>query len=180
MNRLTSETTYVIDNITGEVLSSETKESFQHWSKPKNSLDFCIVFIEPYLKAFCGDTSSVNSKVLWELMKQATYVDEVTGGCLVAATGRVREIMAQNANISMSSFNKAITQLIKKDVIRSFGRGNYVINPNVLGKGKLKNLTDASITWNGETIEMSRTSKDPITGEKTVEKVVQEKEEAKI
>ena len=180
MERTITETTYYIDNTTGEVLSSETKESFQHWTKPKKSLDFCIVFIEPYLKTFCGDTSSVNSRVLWELMKQATYVDEITGGCLVAATGRVREIMAQNANISMSSFNKAITQLIKKDVIRPYGRGNYVINPNVLGKGKLKNLTDATITWNKGTIEMSRTTKDPITGEKITEKLVQEKDETEI
>lgn len=111
-------------------------------------------------------------------MKQAAYVDEVTGGCLVAASGKVREIMAQNAEISMSSFNKAISQLIKKDVIRSYGRGNYIINPNVLGKGKLKNLTGATITWNKGTIEMSRTTEDPITGEKTIEKVEQKKDEA--
>lgn len=50
---------YVKDN----QFLSETKESFQHWTKPKRSLDFCIVFIEPYLKTFCGDTSSVNSRV---------------------------------------------------------------------------------------------------------------------
>ena len=178
MERIITETTYCVDNITGEVLLSETKESFQHWTKPKRSLDFCIVFIEPYLKTFCGDTSSVNSRVLWELMKQASYVDEVTGGCLVAASGKVREIMAQNAEISMSSFNKAISQLTKKDVIRSYGRGNYIINPNVLGKGKLKNLTDATITWNKGIIEMSRTTEDPITGEKTIEKVEQKKDEA--
>lgn len=75
--------------------------------------------------------------LLFELCKEMSYADvkDKAGGQIVRINKSVREDIQDRLGIKKRAFYSLLAILKDNNIIRSFGNGDYQINPNIIGKG---------------------------------------------
>jgi hypothetical protein len=131
-------TTMMIDKSTGEVLHNQTLVEYETKlpSEP------------PYIKLYTTDLGNLfrlpagTTGVLMCLVSMADY------GGIIALNKYLKDSIAERMNAkpskngkpSNSIVNKAITELLNKEIITRIGSGTYQLNPNLFARGKWRDI----------------------------------------
>jgi len=148
---LKKEQTETRDALTGEV----TERSVTHTVKVEQEPSF----IKLYIKDMCklNDVPKNANKILLSLLEYVNYNNEII------LNAGLKKRIAKELNITPPSLNNGISRLVKSELICSVERGIYLLNPNMFGKGKWKDIKELQITWDysseGRKLENVKTSK---------------------
>ena len=73
--------------------------------------------------------------ILIEFLKNASYadIDSDNGGQVIYMNKMLKENIAKKCNVSLKRVEQAITEFVKKGIMRRIGVGTYQFNPNLFG-----------------------------------------------
>ena len=129
-----SEESIVADESTGEVVSHSQKRvtSAKLPDEPP--------FVKLYLDCLCKfkDMQISFNPILIEFLKNASYADADSdnGGQVIYMNKMLKENIAKKCNVSLKRVEQAITEFVKKSIMRRIGVGTYQFNPNLFGFGR--------------------------------------------
>ena len=120
-----------VNNLTGEILSSESSYS----TTAKNIEDRYYKFYQAGLMSFC-EISDGQRKIFMYL---ATHMDYETGRIFI--TKKIRNEIAEFCGFkSPDSVRNGVAVLFKKGFIRKYDYACYEVNPYFAGKGAWKDI----------------------------------------
>lgn len=128
-NVIYSETNRIIDHETGEIKQTIDIKSVRLQQEP----EFIKLYLQDINKIF--DLPKGCSPALYEILKKMNYEGHIT------LNKFIKEICAENAGLTLNSFNNCITDLLKKDIITRVGHGVYIANPHIFGKGSWSEIS---------------------------------------
>lgn len=119
----------------GDLTEKVTNKTYQLPSEPA------------YVKNYVTDLTAIlglpnGAKDLLQILLQ--HID--FNNCLIVNSRRKKEI-ADTVGISVQSFDNYMVKIVKADVARRIGRGEYEFNPNYFGKGDWKKLSQHRERW---------------------------------
>ncbi|MDD5228812.1 MAG: hypothetical protein PHN45_01790 [Methylococcales bacterium] len=131
-------TTLMIDKSTGEVFQNETFVEYETKlpSEP------------PYIKLYTTDLGNLfrlpvgTTGVLMCLVTMADYSGIIALNKYLkdSIAERMNAKLSKNGKPSNSIVNKAITELLNKEIISRIGSGTYQLNPNLFARGKWRDI----------------------------------------
>lgn len=133
-----SEESIVADESTGEVVSHSQKRvtSAKLPDEPP--------FVKLYLDCLCKfkDMQISFNPILIEFLKKASYADADSdnGGQVIYMNKMLKENIAKKCNVSLKRVEQAITEFVKKGIMRRIGVGTYQFNPNLFGFGRWSDI----------------------------------------
>lgn len=119
-----------IDETTGEVLSSKKVTKMIIPQEPA----FVKLYIQDIMKVMNLNGSCKD--VLLAFLPTMGYNN------VIAAQKFVKEMICDQLGMKMNTLNKAIDTMSKEGVLIRKGRGIYVVNPNIIAKGKWENIQE--------------------------------------
>jgi len=119
-----------IDNKTGEVVSS-TKKTI---SKRENTPEFTMLFIQGLSLLTKSNLSPAQAKVLFEILKYT-----VSNSNMLLINKKIKDRIANFANLAFRTVEQGIQQLIKKEIILK-KEGMFLLNPVIFGRGNFQNI----------------------------------------
>ena len=80
--------------------------------------------------------------ILIEFLKNASYadIDSDNGGQVIYMNKMLKENIAKKCNVSLKRVEQAITEFVKKGIMRRIGVGTYQFNPNLFGFGRWSDI----------------------------------------
>jgi hypothetical protein len=140
MNYKEKNTTH-IDNLTGEVMYSETLVEYE--KKLPNEPAYIKLYTDDVGSLFGLSASATN--VLLCLASMADYESEVvlTRGVKERIAHKIGSKKNDSGKPSLSAVNNAITDMIKAGIISRIGdagSGIYQLNPNLFARGKWRDI----------------------------------------
>lgn len=136
----------VVDCKTGEILQYETSEDWLHEREEPD-------YIKVYLNVVLAErelNGEILTPFLYELLKKMTYANDSENGQVVVLNSYVKKSICDELNISDSTFTKNIKKLCTNKLIARIGRGTYVVNPYIFGKGDWKSIKRIRATYSSE------------------------------
>lgn len=132
--------TEVLDKETGEVTLVTREQTSMIEREPD------------YVKLYIGDIMRLNElppatgKVMIALLKSMGYNN------IIPAYAPIKRMICRDLGITMNTINKAIDNLVKKELLIRFERGMYLADPNLFGRGKWADIKEIRtvITYNEE------------------------------
>lgn len=118
------ETSRLVNEQTGEVTETLNRKVIQLPTEPE------------YVKLYLNDLGSIYNlptgcnPLLYELLKRLTYEGEIT------ISGHVKKTICTKLAIKEQTFSNYLQKLKENDILRVLGRGTFMPNPNLFGKGK--------------------------------------------
>jgi len=100
----------------------------------------------PYVKVYLEDIGRLNGldpseqKLINELVFNMGYNN------VVPSYKPVKETIAKNIGVSLSTVNRCIQSLYKKGVLIRQARGFYIMDPNMFGRGSWKDIKKIRMT----------------------------------
>ncbi|QKF93234.1 hypothetical protein [Campylobacter sp. CCUG 57310] len=129
---ITQATNTKIDNVTGEVLSTEEIST----TKIPQTPDFFMTFTQDI--GFIANVSGGASKLLFGILS------EISRSNTIVLVKEIKDKIAAKVGLNPSSINPLITNLVKNNVLlreKNNKRSSvYMINPYYFGKGKWVNI----------------------------------------
>lgn len=125
---VTEEIVTKMDADTGEI-TSETKTAVK---RLENTPDFIMVFTDS-IGEFAGLTGG-ESALLFGILGEATKNNEVV------LNKTIKDRIALRMGINSTSINPMITRIVKSKMLLKNGRGVYLLNPNIFGKGSWRDI----------------------------------------
>lgn len=131
MKRPIKNTTYqhdihVVDNETGEVKSSSSEKIIQMPAEPE------------YIKLYLEDLNKIynlpNNSILYEIMKKMDYDGQIT------LSKFTKDQICQKLGLKLQTLSNYLQELKKKDIIQPLGKGTFMPNPDLFGKGTWKEI----------------------------------------
>ena len=119
--------------------------------------DYVKVYIEAMILTLGkGRQFSSETNLLFAMAKRMTYANSEMP-MVVGMTGLVKKAIAEETGMSISFIDKTLTNLKKKDLIRSVSneRGYYQIDPRIFGRGNYKDIYSLQVKWTADTYERS-------------------------
>lgn len=150
---ITSET---FSEETGEIIDSESKVTSKYFSREPN---FIKIYLQDIL--YLSDLTTSYHGVLYAIIKRMDY-DNV-----VYLMKNNKTKIAEECKLEINTVAKAIVQLTKKQILIQTGRGEYMVNPYLFGKGQwndIKSLrikldyTSAGRTWSTSIVKETQDS----------------------
>lgn len=116
-------TTTTIDKLTGEVLQEQSTTSFTTDAEP--------AFFKLYLAniSMLHNLTVSNNKILNELLKIGNYAGEA----IINST--IKKRICEKLNTTIATFDNNLVTLKKQNIIKQQGRGVYLFNPELFGRG---------------------------------------------
>ena len=137
----------------GEIQEVNKKVQFQYEKEPA------------YVKLYIADLMLLNglpkshTTVLYGLFKYMRYADEENGQVVVVSSYIKNQIVKNNPNEiqNVQTVSNAISNLKRKGILIEVGRAAYLINPNVIGKGDWRDISELrmTLTYNSNGREMT-------------------------
>ncbi|MFD3729830.1 MULTISPECIES: hypothetical protein [Bacteria] len=150
-NHIYTHETHAVNNETGEVISSSKETIIQFPAEPE------------YIKLYLDDINRLydlpNNSILYELMKRMDYDG------LINISKYGKDMICEKLNLKPQTFANYLGKLKDKDIILPVGRGTFMPNPNLFGKGTWKDIYNRRKTY--ESIKMNIIYK--ADGSKTVQ-----------
>lgn len=133
-----AEQTIIADQTTGEVISQNKKQI------TSSKLPDEPPFVKLYLDCLCKfkDMQISFNPILIEFLKNASYadIDSDNGGQVIYMNKMLKENIAKKCNVSLKRVEQAITEFVKKGIMRRIGVGTYQFNPNLFGFGRWSDI----------------------------------------
>ena len=127
------ETREIVDHQTGEVRQEENVQKIRVQREPN--------FVKLYLAdiLYLSDLPAGLSGVLFSFLRRMIYVNR-----------SMKETVANEVGLTANTVNKAITLLVKGQILIRADRGKYYFNPHLFGKGDWSQISSlrATIEWN--------------------------------
>lgn len=101
----------------------------------------------PYIKLYTDEISRiydlgrVQHMVLFELVSRSGFTGEVAIG------PRIKSGIAERYKTTIQTIDNTILALIKKGLIQRIGRGEFLLDPNLFGKGSWKDILERRATY---------------------------------
>ncbi|HCF2750532.1 TPA: replication/maintenance protein RepL [Pseudomonas aeruginosa] len=113
----------VFDKTTGELIKSEEVKNFSVPAEPE--------YVKMYLKDIASiySISPLTNKILFHMLAESTYAN------IVNINPTVKRSICMLVNTSMSTFNNCLSELKAAGIVKEVGRGSYMLNPDLFGKG---------------------------------------------
>jgi len=124
----------VIDNETGEVISSKSYKTVKVENEPD------------YVKLYLADIARLNnlpkgsSAILYELLKFMTYEN------IIVLNAFIKEQIAKKLGTNVNVLQHQIGSIIDEGIMCRVGRGTYLVNPDLFGRGKWQEIHDMRLT----------------------------------
>lgn len=140
VSSITQTNTSVLDAGTGELLenSESLKQTFRVSKEPS--------FVKLYLDCLSvfHDTQISLNPILLEFLKSATYADieDSEGGQILYLNSALKKRIASKTEVSVSRVNQAITEFVKKGIMRRVDIGAYQFNAELFGKGDWSDIAN--------------------------------------
>lgn len=150
-NHIYTHDVHVVDRETGQVTQSTTETIVQFPSEPE------------YIKLYLDDINRIyelpNNSILYEVMKRMDYDG------LINLSKYAKDMICERLDLKPQTFANYLQKLKEKDIIRAVGRGTFMPNPNLFGKGTWKEIYNRRKTY--ESISLNITYK--ADGSKTIQ-----------
>ena len=150
-NHIYTHETHAVNNETGEVIASSKETIVQFPAEPE------------YIKLYLDDINRIyelpNNSILYEIMKRMDYDG------LINLSKYAKDMICEKLNLKPQTFANYLQKLKEKDIIQAVGRGTFMPNPNLFGKGSWKDVYNRRKTY--ESIKLQITYK--ADGSKTVQ-----------
>jgi len=93
-------------------------------------------FIKLYLEDICylHNLQANQHEILYHLLKRMSYDN------LIVVNKAIKEIIANDTGKALSTIDNAISAYVKEGILIRKGRGLYLANPYLFGKGKFENV----------------------------------------
>ena len=124
----------IINQDTGEVLSSKSYKTFQVDNEPD------------YIKLYLADIAKLSnlprgaSSVLNELLKYMNYEN------IVVLNSFIKQHIADVLGTNVPVLEHQITSIINEGIMCRVGRGTYFVNPEIFGRGKWQDVYNMRLT----------------------------------
>lgn len=150
-NHVYTHETHAVNHETGEVIASSKETIVQFPAEPE------------YIKLYLDDINRIyelpNNSILYEVMKRMDYDG------LINLSKYAKDMICEKLNLKPQTFANYLQKLKEKDIIQAVGRGTFMPNPNLFGKGSWKDVYNRRKTY--ESIKLQITYK--ADGSKTVQ-----------
>ena len=138
-NHIYTHDIHVVDRETGEVTQSTKETIVQFPSEPE------------YIKLYLDDINRIydlpNNSILYEIMKRMDYDG------LINISKYGKDTICEKLDIKPQTFANYLQKLKDKNIVLPVGRGTFMPNPNLFGKGSWKDIYNRRKTY--ESIRMS-------------------------
>jgi len=131
MKKIVQSCIQTIQDYEGNVVEKRSNLVFRHGAEP----DYIKLYLDTIL--YLSDLPAWVNGTLLYFLKRATYASSEQ---VVYMNSCLKNEMMASLQVSKSTIDKAITNLVKSNIIYRKGRGTYVINPNLFGKGEWKDI----------------------------------------
>lgn len=122
-------------NDKGEIVSKRANKTLSWGDEPS--------YIKFYLQdiLFLSDIPNKHEKVLYELLKRASYAGEQNGMEVIVNSSLKRRIASELNMKNIGSISNAITDLVKGKILYRIDVGIYQFNPYLFGKGDWQDVS---------------------------------------
>lgn len=137
----------MVINDSGEFVSKRANKTLSWGSEPS--------YIKLYLQdvLYLSDMPKKHSKILYELLKRASYAGDEKG-MMVALSSGLKRMMAKELNLKTTqSIDNALTDLVKGKVLYRIETGVYQFNPYLFGKGDWQDIARLRLEINYDDIK---------------------------
>lgn len=126
------ETSVVDEN--GELVSKRANKTLSWGTEPS--------YIKLYLQdvLYLSDMPKKHSKILYTLLKRASYAGEKDGMQVCLSSGLKRMILKELGMKNIGSIDNALSDLVKGKVLYRLETGVYQFNPYLFGKGDWQDI----------------------------------------
>lgn len=134
-------------NENGEIISKRANKTLSWGAEPS--------YIKLYLQdvLYLSDMHKHHEKILFELLKRATYAGDEYGMTVSLSAGTKR-IMAKVLEIkNIRSINNALSDLVKGKILYRIDTGVYQFNPYLFGKGDWQDIARLRLEINYDEIK---------------------------
>jgi hypothetical protein len=125
-NTIYSHDIHVVDRETGEVTQTTNETIVQFPAEPE------------YIKLYLDDLNRIyelpNNSILYEVMKRMDYDG------LINLSKYAKDMICEKLGLKPQTFANYLQKLKEKDIIHPVGRGTFMPNPNLFGKGTWKEI----------------------------------------
>ena len=134
-------------NDQGEVVSKRANKTLSWGAEPS--------YIKFYLEdiMYLSDIPCKHEKVLYELLKRASYAGDQNGMEVVINSALKRRIAESLGMKNIGSISNAITDLVKGKVLNRMDVGIYQFNPYLFGKGDWQDIARLRLEVNYDDIK---------------------------
>lgn len=135
--KILQETEHLTVDENGELIEFNSTKTFSIPNEPA----YIKLYIQDVIKLKCLPKG--NSAVLYELIKQVDYENEIN------LNPRIKKRICRNLNMTGASLNNVLSKLIKVGIILRIERGSFLLNPHLFAKGSwtdIKRLRDKYIS----------------------------------
>jgi len=127
----------IINTSSGEIIGSYTpKFSMSH-------MEFVLFFGKNL--AMLGKANPSKKEIIL-----ASIISKMDGDNVVYILKNFRMELSKKLEINPSYVGRVVDELIEKQILYKIGRGVYIVNPYIYGKGNVKNI--AKLRWEFEAI----------------------------
>jgi hypothetical protein len=116
----------IVDKETGELVLSEKKINVSR--EP----DFIKLYFDEITRIY--DLPKTNSRVLVSLLRYVNYENKIY------LNGALIKELSKELDMKVQSFRNALSKLSKSEVLYRLDTGVYLINPNIMAKGKWSDI----------------------------------------
>lgn len=131
----------------GELISRRTNQTLSWGAEPS--------YIKLYLQdvLYLADIPYKHEKVLYELLKRASYAGEPNGMEVIINASLKRRIAKELGMKNTGSISNAITDLVKGKILYRVDVGMYKFNPYLFGKGDWQDIASLRLEVNYDDIK---------------------------
>lgn len=134
MPRINQSVETSIINENGELVSKRANKTLSWGTEPS--------YIKLYLQdvLYLSDMPKKHSKILYTLLKRASYAGEKDGMQVCLSSGLKRMILKELGLKNIGSIDNALSDLVKGKVLYRLETGVYQFNPYLFGKGDWQDI----------------------------------------
>lgn len=143
--------TEVMDQETGEIISKRANRVLNWGDEPQ--------YIKLYLQdiLYFSDLPKHHEKILFELLKRATYAGEKYG-MEITLNSSIKKRIADTLGIkNIRTINNALSDLVKGEILYRAEVGVYTLNPYLFGKGDWQDISRLRLEINYDNSIKGRT-----------------------
>lgn len=113
----------------GELIEQSSSTVFNVGAEP----DYIKLYLEDIL--YLNDLQANQSSLLYQLLSYMTYGNEII------LNSTIKKRIAEKLGTSMQVIDNNLSKYVKANILERVGRGTYLANPYLFGKGSWKDIS---------------------------------------
>lgn len=141
---IVQQTEHTIIDKNGEVQSNTKSTVLKVEAEPS----YIKIYLQDIL--YLNNLQSNQTGLLYELLSYLNYDNEIV------LNSTIKRRIAEKLETTIQVIDNNLSKLVKKDILKRVGRGVYIANPYLFGKGKWKDILEKRIEHISLKIEYSK------------------------